>query len=194
MNTPSLDEWDTISAEWRSPGAVAPRAITLDALRQTVRRRARTRLLTLAAEVVVTVIVVAWSLAQLPAVGMAASVGRGAILLFTASIWAVTIWNRRHSWRPLGVTTVDFLRLAHAQLDAGERSLRMSRAVVGVVALAWTPWVAWRFAHGLIAADEAPVWALFAAYLVVMLGGCAWYARWIARERALLPPRDELSS
>jgi hypothetical protein len=191
MSTPHLDEWDSISAEWRAPAAGAPAGISLDALRAVVRRRSRARWLTLAAEVVLTVVVVTWALAQLPDAGTAATVGRAAIVGFTAAIWGVSTWNRRHSWRALGATTADFLRLAHAQLDAGERSLRWSGRVVAAVVLVWTPWVLWRATRGAITPDEAPVWALFALYLVAMLGGCAWYARWLSRERAALPARDD---
>ncbi len=187
MNAPILDEWELLGTEWRADSRPVPAtAAVLERLLRRVRRRSWQRAAVLALEVVLTVAVVWWSMNQLPQEGIEAWVLRLGVLLFTALVWVFGLWNGRHGWRAEGALPSDFLALSRRRLTEGQRSIRFVRIILGVSTAAFAPWLVARAVNGAIAGREWATLGGFVLYLAAMLGWCAWYARWIARERAWL--------
>ncbi len=190
MNAPTMDEWDVLSAEWRAApdGSQESQrtAALVERLRARVLRRTWLRVGALALEVLLSTIVVAWSLGQLPRAGLESWALRIGICAFTAMVWAFGLWNRRHGWRAEGRSSSDFVRLSRQRLVEARRSIRFVRVTLGVATAVCVPWFAVQLSRGAVRGGEQWLWALFAVYVVAMMAWCHWYALWIAREEGWL--------
>jgi hypothetical protein len=187
MNRPILDEWDVLGTEWRAvPDETPPTAVLLERLHRRVRRRSRQRATALALELLLTVAVVGWSMVHQPREGVEAWVLRVGILAFTALVWAFGLWNGRHGWRAEGASTSEFLSLSRRRLAEGRRSILFVRITLAVATIGFAPWLIARTVDG-PTGDVGWVTSLgYLLYVAAMLGWCAWYARWLTREREWL--------
>jgi hypothetical protein len=195
MSMPRLDEWEVLGAEWRAESPRPERGAAVEALRRRVRAHGVRQRLLLASEI-------ALSIASLAAVrwflGMPG--GRGVLsaawtVVMLAVVWSFAIWNRRGSWRPLGESTSEYLRLSHLRMRAGRRTVRFVRIVLGLSVAAYLPWFAVRLSRGAIHGGEWFWWAMFGAYATVYLWWCGWYARRLDREvEALRAVEEEVAT
>jgi hypothetical protein len=189
MNT-QLDEWEALSAEWR---AASPRpesregaGAAVDALRRRVRSHGRRQALLLLSEVVMTVaslVAARWYWNQPGGRGVVTAL---AILGMLALVWSFVIWNRRGSWRPLGESTREYVRLSRVRVRAGRRTVRFVRVVVGLAVVVYVPWFALRLSRGAIHGAEWWSWGIFVGYATAYLWWCSWYSRRLDREVATL--------
>jgi hypothetical protein len=186
--TVEYEDWDALSAEWRGhrpPSEAMPTEAT-ERLRRRVQRHSRQQWILLAGEIVLTLYFgwVAWSAFLEPS-------GRG-ILAAIATVgviglvWTFAIRNRRGSWRPLGESTSDYLRLSHGRAEAGRRSISFVRRMVVGALLCYLPWFAFRLRDGAISGSEWWRWIFLLAYSAAFLSWCAWRSRRIGHEVAVL--------
>jgi hypothetical protein len=192
MSTPTTDDWDTLARTWQLTPAQSRRGARDPlTLHRHVARRTRLLILTVVLEAILTVAVITWVWARLPDDTSYARVWRIGAMVFSAAVWAYCLWNRRHSWRPYGADTAAFLKLSRERLEAGRRSVRVVRLVLGAALLVGVPWLALRVSRGFVSPEEGVVWIFFGSYAVCGLGACVWYLRWIAAESRTLDALDD---
>ena len=174
--TARLDDWETLSVAWRAAPVEHP--LGIDTLRRTVHRRQRELIAVLAAEVAITLLVVGLTVRLLRG-GFNRATGTGAalVLLWTATVWAFTIWNRRGTWRPLAATTKEYLRLSRQRIVAGGRTVTFVRASVSVYAIAYGGWFITRVTWQTQAREAQMIWLFAVAYCSLLLAWSVWYAR-----------------
>jgi hypothetical protein len=186
--TARLDDWDALSAEWRrqTPATSSAAVVAQERLRARVRRHNRGQWIVLASEIALTL-----GMAALVRSLLAQPGGRGVVVaivfvVVTLFVWSFALWNRRGSWRPLGETTADYLRLSYTRARAGRRSVHFVRAALLVSFAAYGPWFALRLRDGLIEGAEWWRWGFYAAYCAGYLAWCSWYSRRLDRQLAML--------
>jgi hypothetical protein len=186
--TANLDEWDRLSAEWRDTtlATSSSRDDASERLRARVRRHSVGLGILLATEVVLTLGVAAVVRSSLAQSGGRGPLMAAAFVAMTVFVWSFALWNRRGSWRPLGESTADYLRLSHIRARAGRRSVRFVRATILISLALYGPWFLLRLRDGRISGGEWWRWAFFAVYSTVFLLWCAWYARRLGRELSTL--------
>lgn len=183
-----LEEWDALGAEWRdqNPTPDVRGGVAAKRLRRQVRRHTRLQWLELAGEIALTIFFAIWGISLLNEPN-----GRGvgpAIAIFgmTAFAWIFAMWSRRGSWRPIGESTTEYLRLSHARVRAARYAIRFARGVILASMLFYVPWFAIRLKEGAIQGAEWWRWGLFVAYASAFLGWCSWRAGGIHKELELL--------
>ncbi len=180
--SPHLDDWDTLSAAWRSPSAEEP--IAIDGLRRMVHRRQREMVALVVGEVAITILVGAMVLRVLRGGFTRSAVAAAALAIVVAAIvWAFTIWNRRGSWRPLAETTREYLRLSRERIVAGRRTVLFVRASVSIYTVAYGGWFVARVSRHSLGNEERTIWLFAAAYCWLLVVWSVWYARRLTRER-----------
>lgn len=170
--------WQAIGAIWRTD---EHRANTMaERLAQRVQRQSDMLQIILAGEIVLTIAILVASGAVIVRNAGASALRIGAmVLLYTAAIWAFTLWNRRGIWSPYGETTADFVALLRVRAQRRIRTAWFCIMVISVATIIVTREIAnaWR-AGQVTVADK--VWIGFAAY---SLGVVVWSVlyRWRAR-------------
>jgi len=124
--------WQEIGAIWRTG---EQRATTLhDRLATRVQRQSDRLRIIVAGEIVLTLSILVASGAVIVRNAGASAVRIGAmVLLYTAAIWAFTLWNRRGIWSPYGETTADFVALLRVR---AQRRIRTAWFCISVISLA----------------------------------------------------------
>lgn len=183
-----LSEWDVLGAEWRdqNPPPDVDGGVAAERLRRQVRRHTRLQWLELASEIALTIIFTIWGMSLLSEPNGRGVVPAIAIFGMTAFTWIFAMWSRRGSWRPIGESTREYLRLSHARVRAARYAIRFARVVILTSMLSYLPWFAIRLNGGAIPGAEWWRWGFFAVYAAAFLGWCSWKAGGIQRELKLL--------
>ena len=183
-----LKDWEVLGAEWRdqNPASPATGGDAADRLRRRVRRHTREQWLELAGEIALTIFFAlrGWSLLAEPD-------GRGilpalAIFGMTTFVWCFALWSRRGSWRPLGESTLEYVRLSHARIRSARHSIRFARGVIIATMLFYIPWFAIRLSAGIVHGAEWWRWGFLMVYAAAFLGWCSWRTGKIRTELELL--------
>ena len=186
--TARLDDWDRLSAEWRAQPRMGdePAGDVARRLRERVRRHTRLQWLILAGEIALTIVFVLVVRSLLAAPGGRGLVPAVAIVAMIVLVWSFALWNRRGSWRPLGESTAEYIRLSRVRARAGRRTVRFTRVVLVLALAGYVPWFAVRLRDGALVSAEWWRWTLLAATYAVYLGWCSWYGRRLDREIEML--------
>lgn len=173
--------WQALGVTWRTD---EHRALPLaQRVAERVHTQSKRLRLILASEIAITIVMLAASFAIVARYNTAGTVRVGAmVLLYTAAVWAFTLWNRRGVWRPYGETTADFVQLLRVRAQRRIRSARFSQLVIGlaIILVGREVEAVWR--AGSASVWERGVWLVFAVYSVVVIGWSIWYERGARRE------------
>ncbi len=117
--------WQAVGLTWRTD---EHRALTVsERVAQRVHRQSRRLRMILVSEIILTVIMVAMSFTIVARYNAAGTLRVGAmVLLYTAAVWAFTLWNRRGVWRPYGETTAEFVQLLRVRAEFDRRDSHRS--------------------------------------------------------------------
>lgn len=173
--------WQALGAIWRTGER---RSTTLhQQLATRVRRQSDRLRIIVAGEIVLTLSMLVASGAVIVRNAGASAVRTGAmVLLYTAAIWAFTLWNRRGIWSPYGESTADFVALLRVR---AERRIRSAWFCISVIVLAVIVFsreiaAAWR-AGGTITFTDW-VWIALGAYSLSVVIWSVAYWRLARRE------------
>ena len=192
MSMPASD-WDTLSAEWRGC-ATGANSLADDAaarLRQRVRRATRRQRVVLALEIALSLGAAwyAWFAYSEPGGG-----GKSTAfftVFITLVVWSFALWNRRGSWRPLGESTSDFLRVCRARTIEARRAIVFVRITLLIAVAVYTPPFVSRLSRGAIDGVQWWRWGVFPLYVAAFYAWTLWERRRVLREGNAL---DELES
>jgi hypothetical protein len=186
-----LDEWEALGAEWRSAAPRLESGAAVEALGRRVRAHGRRQLLLLASEIVMSIgalAAVRWYWNQSDGRGVVTAIS---IVVMLAVVWSFAIWNRRGSWRPLGESTSEYVRLSRVRVRAGRRTVGFVRIVLALGVVVYVPWFALRLNRGVVHGAEWWSWAIFVGYAAAYLWWCSWYSRRLDRELEALRAVEE---
>lgn len=161
--------WEEWSAAWR----VSPKVDdNVSSLRRAADRQTLMMRVGVGIEIVLTVAVLAvvwWVVTAergVSLIGWAVAAGLHSVL-----VWGFTLWNRIGIWKPLGRSTVDYLRLTRERLRRQRRSGTFTLWLVGVEAVALAGWFflerrselkwSWTWVPAVTVTGSAIVWALW---------------------------------
>lgn len=170
--------WEAAGVTWRTD----EHQNTMLQLARRVRIQSDQLQLILAGEVVLTLLMLGASGAVIMRQGGAGALRVGAmVLLYTAAIWAFTLWNRRGVWAPYGETTLDFLALLRVRAQRRIQSAWFSQIVIclAMVVMAREIAAAWR--EGEVRSVDW-VWIGLSAYSVAVIVWGVWTWRRARRE------------
>ena len=166
--------WQALGAIWRTGER---RTTTLhQQLATRVRRQSDRLRIIVAGEIVLTLSMLVASGAVIVRNAGASAVRTGAmVLLYTAAIWAFTLWNRRGIWSPYGESTADFVALLRLRAQRRIRTAWFCISVISLAAIVMSREIAasWRVGTTTLA-DW--VWIALGAYsLSVILWSLAYW-------------------
>ena len=166
--------WQALGAIWRTGER---RTTTLhEQLATRVRRQSDRLRIIVAGEIVLTLSMLVASGAVIVRNAGASAVRIGAmVLLYTAAIWAFTLWNRRGIWSPYGESTADFVALLRLRAQRRIRTAWFCISVISLAAIVMSREIAaaWRVGTGTLV-DW--VWIALGAYsLSVILWSVAYW-------------------
>jgi hypothetical protein len=172
--------WQAIGVTWRTD----EHRVTTSAehLAQRVRRQSDRLRLIVVGEIALTVAMLVASGAVIVRNAGASAVRVGLmVVLYTAAVWAFTLWNRRGVWSPYGETTADFVGLLRVRAQRRIRSAWFSQIVisVAVILVAREIEAAWR-AGEITVVDW--VWIALGAYSLAVILWSTWYRLQAQRE------------
>lgn len=172
--------WQAVGVTWRTD---ENRLTTLtEQLAQRVQRQSASFRLILAGEIVLTLAVLVTSGAVIIRKAGSGAVRISAlVLLYTAAVWAFTLWNRRGVWEPYGETTVDFVALLRVRAQRRIRSAWFSQVVIVIAALVVSREIATAWRVGAVSTVDL-VWIGLGAYSVAVIAWSVWYRRRARRE------------
>jgi hypothetical protein len=173
MNAVADREWEDLGLVWRTVADTGAERW----VRELVTRQTRAYRVMFAAEVLITVVVlaaVAWTVAVERTV---AAFGLGiAAVAHSAIIWAFSLWNRAGVWRPLGESTRDYLAVARERCW---RERRGSAFVIGLLLVEGALVMAWLLsAESVVAPVRRSGWWIPPG--AVFVGAFVW-AVWVRR-------------
>lgn len=172
--------WENVGLIWRGEerdGTLTQRVAAR------VQRQSRTLRLVLIGEVILTLLVLGSVFSVLMRHGTAGSLKVAvAVVLYTAAVWAFTLWNRRGIWQPYGSTTAEFLALLRLRAERRIRSAWFCLVVVGLAAVLTAGEIvaAWRI--GRVSSWKWGVWIGFGLYSAGMIVWSVWYGTRARRE------------
>lgn len=172
--------WAAASVTWRT-GEHQSATLT-EQLARRVRRQSDSLRLILAGEIVLTLVILVVSGAAIIRNAGAGALRVGAmVVLYTAAVWAFTLWNRRGIWAPYGETTADFVALLRVRAQRRIRTAWFSQIVITVAALLLSREMqaAWR--AGEVSLVDW-VWIYFGVYTAAVIVWSVWYRRQARRE------------
>jgi hypothetical protein len=172
--------WQALGAIWRTGER---RATTLhEQLATRVRRQSDRLRIIVAGEIVLTLSMLVASGAVIVRNAGASAVRTGAmVLLYTAAIWAFTLWNRRGIWSPYGESTADFVALLRLRAQRRIRTAWFCISVISLAAIVMSREIAaaWRVGTATLA-DW--VWIALGAYSLSVVIWSVAYWRLARRE------------
>ncbi len=173
--------WQAVGITWRTD---EHRALTMsERVAQRVHRQSRRLRLILAGEIALTIVMLVMSFTIVARYNAAGTLRVGAmVLLYTAAVWAFTLWNRRGVWRPYGETTAEFVELLRVRAHRRIRSARFTQVVIGVAVILVGREVEAVWRAGSASTWERGVWTAFAVYSVGMVAWSIWYELKARRE------------
>ncbi len=172
--------WRAVGVIWRTDEHRA--TASTEHLAQRVRRQSDHLRRILAGEIILTLVVLVAAGAAIIQNAGAGAVRVGAmVFLYTAAVWAFTLWNRRGVWKPYGETTADFVALLRVRAQRRIWSAWFSQVVVSValILVSREVEVAWR--AGQVSLVDW-VWIGLGAYSVAVIVWSVWYRRRARRE------------
>lgn len=183
--------WEAASVTWRT----AEHHATVLRLARRVRVQSDQLRLILAGEIVLTLVILVVSGAAIIRHGGAGALRVGTmVLLYTAAIWAFTLWNRRGVWTPYGETTADFVALLRVRAQRRIRSAWFSQIVICLAAVLMAREIAAAWRVGEVRSVDW-VWIGLSAYSVAVIVWGVWTWRRARREiRDLDALTQELAS
>ena len=175
--------WEAVGVIWRTDEH-GPMVLN-ERLRERVRRQSDRLRVILAGEIVTTLAILALSGVLLMRNAGESAVRVGAlVLLYTAGVWAFTLWNRRGIWSPYGETTADFVALLRVRAQRRIRTAWFCIIVVGLAAILSSREIKVAWQAGDISATDW-VWIGFTVYVVGFISwsvGYRWHAQREIRE------------
>lgn len=164
--------WRELAETWRMAPAVGDPGTQI---RRIADRQTMVLRLVFVGEVVVTLLTLAVVWWVLVLERGAATIGWAvAAVLHTGIVWTFTLWNRAGIWRPLGETTIDYLRLARERLRRQRRSARFTLWLVGIEVAALVAWLGIESGS-----DRAPrsagIWFPAAVVTATAIGWAWWF-------------------
>ncbi|MGQ0640471.1 MAG: hypothetical protein ACT4P6_06820 [Gemmatimonadaceae bacterium] len=175
--------WEAAGVVWRTDEH-APVRLN-EHLGERVRRQSGRLRLILAGEIVTTVAILVVSGALIMRNAGANAVRVGAlVLLYTAGVWAFTLWNRRGIWSPYGETTADFVGLLRVRAQRRIRTAWFCIIVIGLAAILSSREIKVAWQAGDISLTDW-IWIGFTAYsacFIVWSAWCLWHAQREIRE------------
>ena len=188
MSTP-VAEWEDLAAAWQSVDGTIDEPIDLAPLRRLLAAQRR-RLVAVVLGEAALVLAFGWLTWLVARDGVEAWEAVWLVTLwgFTVVAVAFALWNRRGTWRSLGESVEEYVRLARLRARRARRSLGFAGALLVAEVVAVVAQVVWfgraSGSTGLLVAG------LLVAAVAVAAAGCWLAARRIRRELALL---DEVS-
>lgn len=172
--------WQAVGVTWRTD---EHRTSTItERLAGRVQRQSEHLRLIVVGEIVLTLAVLVGSGAVIVRNAGASAARTGAmVLLYTAAIWAFTLWNRRGVWSPYGETTADFIALLRVRAQRRMRTAWFCLVVISVALMLVFREieVAWR-AGEVNLVDW--VWIAMEGYSLCVILWSVWYWRRARRE------------
>ncbi len=172
--------WQAVGVTWRTD---EHRTSTITArLADRVQRQSDRLRVIVAGEIALTLAILVCSGAVIVRNAGASAVRIGAmVLLYSAAIWAFTLWNRRGVWSPYGQTTADFIALLRVRAQRRMRTAWFCLMVISlaVILVFREIEVAWR-AGNVSLVDS--VWIAMGAYSLCVVLWSIWYRRQARRE------------
>ena len=198
MRVESDKEWDGLATQWTAAGSDEP-DLRRD-LRRTVRRQSiRLAILTVSEGLLVLALLLLSAVVATTDGRAVMSVWAAAIWILAATAWGFSLWNRRGSWKPAGLSTAAFLEVRHRRAVMKLRTVRFARWLLAAEVLFLIPWGAWEYlsAPERIAADPGLYilrYGLISLCVVVAVVWTIWYRRVADAEiRSLQTLRNSLA-